>query len=160
MEDETIKQNIAPQSTTEFYTLLNKDSFLQGINIAGTSAATSGNYGIILTARNIALEIVGVLERHEVKGTDVGAVTLDVVKVPTGTAISAGTTILASTFDLKGTINTAVIKNGKLLSNVPKSRYLKPSESLALKTSGALTDVAGVHITVYYKPINAGSYRI
>ena len=143
----------------QFDELQNKDLYIQCITIPGTSAATSGNYGYVLTARTVALEIIAVGEKHEVAGSNAGAVTLDVLKVPSGTAISSGTTILASTFNLKSTANTWVYKEGKDLATTRFIRYLEPGESVALKTSGTLTDVTGVHVCVYYKPVNNGSYR-
>lgn len=151
MEQDT--QNI------QFNDIKNKDSYIQCITIPGTSATTSGNYGYILTARGVALEIIGVLEKHEVAGSDLGAVTLDVLKVPNATAISAGTTILASTFNLKSTANTYIYKEGKDLSTASGIRYLQIGESVALKTTGTLTAVAGVHVCIYYKPVFNGSYR-
>lgn len=146
-------------TTIQFEDIQNKDSYIQCITIPGTSAATSTNYGYVLTARQVALEIIGVLEKHETAGSDGGAVTLDVVKVPNGTAISAGTTVLASTFNLKSTANTYVYKQGRDLSTASDIRYLQIGESVALKTSGTLTAVAGVHVCIYYRPAHNGTYR-
>jgi len=143
----------------QFEDIQNKDSYIQCISIPGTSATTSTNYGYVLTAREIALEILGVSEKHETAGSDAGSVTLDVVKVLDGSAISTGTTILTSTFNLKSTANTNVLKRGVDLSRATNIRYLQIGESIALKTSGTLTAVAGVHVCVYFKPANNGTYR-
>lgn len=143
----------------QFQDLQNKDSYAQCMAVPGTSAATATNYGYILTARTVALEIIAVGAKWETAGTDLGAVTLNMMKVPDGTAISAGTTILASTFNLKSTANTWVYKEGKDLSTARFIRFLEPGESVAMLTSGTLTNVAGVHACVYYKPVNNGSYR-
>lgn len=142
----------------QFQELENKDSFITSITIPGTSATTSGNYGYVLTAR-LGVEVIGVAEKHETAGSDGGAVTLDVVKVPNGSAISAGTSILASTFNLKSTANTNVYKEGKNLTTTRFGRTLEPNESIGLRTSGTLTAVAGVHVCIYYRPVNQGSYR-
>jgi len=143
----------------EFKDIRNKDSYIQCTNVAGTLAATAGNYGYILTARQKALEIIGVSEKHEVAGNNGGTVSLDIVKVADGSAISAGTSILASVFNLKSAANTNVYKEGKDLSIASNIRYLKIGESVALKTTGVLTNVAGVHVCIYFKPVFNGSYK-
>jgi hypothetical protein len=145
----------------QFKDIQNKDSYIQCINIPGTSAATSTNYGYVLTARGIALEIIGVSEKHEVKGTDPdpATVTLDVLKVPDATAISSGASILVTPFNLKSAANTNVYKEGKLLKTTSDIRYLQIGESIALKTTGTLTAVTGVHVCIYYKPAFNGTYR-
>lgn len=146
-------------SNIQFDQIQNKDSYVQCITIPGTSAATSTNYGYVLTAREIALEIIGVSEKHETAGSSGGAVTLDVVKVLDGSAISTGTTILTTPFNLKSTTNTNVLKRGRDLSTASDIRYLQIGESVALKTAGTLTAVAGVHVCVYYRPAKNGTYR-
>jgi hypothetical protein len=143
----------------QFKDIKNKDSYIQTTTIFGTLAATSTNYGYVLTARGIALEILGVSEKHETAGTNGGAVTLDVVKVPDGSAISSGSSILVTQFNLKSTANTNVYKDGRALKTTQDIRYLQIGESIALKTTGTLTDVAGVHVCIYYRPVNNGSYR-
>ena len=139
----------------DFQNIINKDGYYFTAKVQGTSAATSGNYGIFATVR-YPIQILRVVERHEVIGSDAGAVTLDVVIVDNGSAISTGTSILASTFDLKGTANTLQIKEKRTLSS---TRLVEPNQSLALETSGTLTAVAGVSVTVYYQPYSRGSYK-
>lgn len=148
--------------TTQFQNLENKDSYLQAITIPGTAAATSTNYGYVFTARTVGLEIIGVSERHETAGTNGGAVTLDVLKVPSGIAIGSGVSVLTAPFNLKSTADTTVYKQGidlVLGSVTPDGRKLDPFDSIALKTSGTLTAVAGVCVTIYFKWANNGSYR-
>jgi hypothetical protein len=138
----------------EYQDLYNKEGNYITVNIPGTSAATAANYGILFVA-NYGIEIVSVSERHETAGSDATDV-LDVIKVDKDSAISTGTSILASTFNLKSTINTLVTKQGIGLSS---ARILKPNQLLALKPSATLTSVAGVHVTIYFKRANYGSYR-
>lgn len=150
MIDSKIKQSM------DFQELTNKDGYYFTVYVGGTAGATSGNYGRFATVR-YPIQILRIDEIHEVLGTDAGAVTLDVVVVPNGSAISAGTSLLASTFSLKSTINTLQIKEKRNLSTAV--RMVEPNQSLALKTSGTLTAVAGVCVTVYYKPYAKGSYK-
>ena len=156
MPDQT-DQQFTPTAAvlTDSLHIFKKDAFYVTADIYGTSAATSGNYGIILVAR-YPIEVLMITERHEVLGTDGGAVTLDVLNVPNGSAISSGTSMLAATFNLKATINTNVIKQGVALT---AARVLEQGAAIGLKTSGTLTAVAGVHITIYFKNQGRGNYR-
>ncbi len=101
-----------------------------------------------------AYRVVEVRESHGTKGTDTGAVTLDVKKATGTTAIASGTTVLASTFDLKGTINTVVTKsidNGGLVST--PVGYLAAGDRLGLDITGTTTALAGVALTVVLEPV-------
>ena len=124
-------------------------------SISGVLAQTATNYGYIFTARH-PLEIMRITEVHAVAGTNAGAVTLDIKKVPSGTAIASGTTLLTSTFSLKSTANTPVVKEGYNLST---NRKLKDNDSIALVSSGTLTDLSDVCITIYYSELNQGYVR-
>jgi len=144
-----------PTQLIDYRDIENKDGFYFTFRLGGTNAQTSGNYGYVFTARN-PVEILRVAEVHETAGTDAGSVVLDVLKVPSGTAIGSGTSMLASTFDLKSTADTPVIKEGTALSAY---RRLKENESLALKTTGTLTSLAGVCVTIYCQNYGRGSYK-
>lgn len=103
-----------------------------------------------------AMEVIAVSEVHAVLGTDAGAVTLDIEKLTGTEAPGAGTSILATEFNLKSTINTVVTKNGRLLST---ARQLKPTNRLALVATGDLTAVDNVQVTLYLKFSGRGDYR-
>lgn len=117
----------------------------------------------ILTTPNSAVfiadadyEVQSVAESHSVLGTDGSAVALDVVKC-TGTQTAAqGTSLLASTFNLKATINTVVRKdqgNGGLLVTTAKSKLkLAKGDRLAFSFSGTLTAVTGLCVTIVLLP--------
>lgn len=107
------------------------------------------------TARH-PMEVFWVAESHTVKGTGAGAVTLDIEKLTGTQAPGSGTSILASTFDLKGTINTVVQKSGLDLST---ARQLVNGDRLCLKLTGTLTAVAGVQVTLHCKYLARGHYK-
>jgi hypothetical protein len=140
-----------------------KKNFLQEVrygkyiihSIAGVLAQTAGNYGIIFIARH-PIEIMRISEVHTAAGTDAGAVTLDVKKASSGTAIASGTTLLASTFSLKSTADTPIVKEGVGLAS---DRILKENDRIGLVVSGTLTDLSDVCITIYYKELNQGYIR-
>lgn len=133
----------------------NKDGFYITVNLTGVLAQTSGYYGAFFTARH-PFEVLRASEVHTVAGSDAGAVSVDIEKVEGTTAIGSGTSVLASTFDLKSTANTVVYKEAYNLSS---ARILKEGDRLALKVSGTLTDLQGVQITLYCKMSGRGHYR-
>jgi len=124
-------------------------------SLFGTTAQTATNYGIIFVARH-PIEIMRITETHSTAGSDAGTVTLDVKKAGSGVAIASGTTLLTSTFNLKSTANTPVYKEGK---NLSINRKLKEGDRIGLITSGTLTSLTDVQITIYYSETNQGYIR-
>ena len=135
-----------------------KDGFYVTVSIPGTNAATATNYGPFFTARH-PMEVLWVSEVHAVAGSDGSAVTLDIEKLTGTTAPGSGTSVLASTYDLKGTANTVVIKEGVDLSLTGNNRQLNEQDRLALVDTGTLTAVASVQVTLYCKYLGRGTYR-
>ena len=118
---------------------------------------SAGPNAALLTLPNVGLwvadsdaEIVFASEVHETLGTDGSAVTVDVVKAADGAALSAGTSLLASTFNLKATINTIqkrTLSAGTLASS-QSGRIIPAGYRLGLNFSGTMTAVTGVNIVV------------
>lgn len=100
-------------------------------------------------------EIEEVAEVHEVLGTDASAVTLDIKKATGTQAAGSGTTMLASTFNLKATINTIVRKNKTIggLTATKANRRITAGQRLVLDFTGTMTAVAGVHVDVWLQAI-------
>jgi len=113
------------------------------VTIPGTAAATAANYGYFYVADR-PLIVTGVTERHETAGSDGGAVTLQVAKVPSGTAKGSGTNLLTAGVNLKGTADTN--QSGTLAATAAIT--LAVGDALTLVPTGTLTAVAGVHVTV------------
>lgn len=104
--------------------------------------------------------VEAVRESHATAGTDGGAVTLDVKKATGTTAIASGTTILGSTFDMKGTINTVVHKtrgNGGVLSTPVAT--LAEGDRLGVDYTGTITALAGVLVSIVLRPTGVPSTR-
>src|SRR3990167_11012056 len=81
---------------------------------------SAGPNAALLTVPDVALwladadaEIVFAAEIHETLGTDGSAVTADIVKVADGTALASGTSLLATTFNLKATVATRQTRQPK-----------------------------------------------
>ena len=133
--------------------------------IFGASAATPANYGIIHTVPAINInrlpgatpgpvwQITDVRARFEAAGTDGGGATLQLIRVPSGTAKAAGISCLATPINLQGAIN--VNQDAPLVpipagapSTATDTIQLWDGDSLALVPTGTLTAVAGVSVTV------------
>ncbi len=98
----------------------------------------------------VVCEVIGVTERHQTLGTNGSAVTVMVAKVPSGTAKASGTDTLSAGISLKGTNDTNV---SGTLHGTPANKQLAAGDALALVTTGTLTAVDGVTVTVELKRI-------
>lgn len=87
--------------------------------------------------------------RPLVAGTDVGAVTAQIRKVPTGTAVASGTALHTGTINLKGTINT---NQALTLSANALVLQINPSNALGFNVTGVTTAARGV-VTVAMLPL-------
>ena len=139
----------------DFQEIDGKDGVVIVATLNDTAAQTAANYGTIFTALKRGYEVLVVGEIHGTLGTDERAVTLQLEKLTGTTAKGSGTNILVTAFNLKSTINTLVRKEGSDLTN----KTLAVGDRLAWKTSGTLTALKDVHITIYLKPLGKGDYR-
>lgn len=112
------------------------------------AGATAADYDGSAWIAPYPIEIVSVKERHQTAGSDGGAVTLMLKKVPSGTAKASGTDTLSAGISLKGTADTNA--SGSLHATAANYR-LAAGDALALVTTGTLTAVDGVSVTVEYK---------
>lgn len=122
---------------------LNGKTFYLPVNVPGTSAATSTNYGIFFIAP-VPCTVSAVKEAHQTAGTDGGTVTLTIEKLTGTQALDAGIELMTP-LSLKATKDTVV---DGVLSNVPSNLNLNVGDRLALKDSGTLTSVAGVSLMI------------
>lgn len=145
--------------------IVRKEGFYVTVNLKNTDPATAANYGVFFTAYH-PCEILAASEVHGTKGTNAGAVTLQLEKLTGTTAKGAGDTILATAWDLKGNINTVVFKNGTDFDNTAPAvatdgltrTQLSQGERLALLSSGTLTAVADLQVTVFFRTLGRGHY--
>lgn len=91
-----------------------------------------------------ACRVVGITCRVTAAGTDAGAVTAMIEKVPSGTAIGSGTDLMSATFNLKGTANT---NQTGTLSTTAGDLDLAAGQSLGVDFTGTMTTATGT-ITV------------
>lgn len=107
------------------------------IPVSGLAAADAGRVLAVLPA---ACKLVKALERHVTPAGQAG--TIQIEKVPSGTAPGSGTALLATAVDAAGTANT--VQTCQASANT-----LAAGDALAVKTaSGALTSLAGMTVTL------------
>lgn len=102
------------------------------------TASSVDKTGFVAVRRCVVKGIIG---RVTVAGTDAGAVTATVRKVPSGTAITSGTALHSGTFNLKGTADT---NQTLTLSTTATDLILAAGDAIALDFSGVLTSATGV----------------
>jgi len=141
----------------QFENIENKHGEYITVNLFGASAATLANYGVFFGAK-YACEVLQISEWHETAG---GAnALLQVEKLSNGVAKGGGANLLVTPFDLNATPDTEQRKEMFDFNRSTKSTILNIGDRLALKHNNVgLAGTAGVHLTIYLKPLGRGHYR-
>lgn len=87
-----------------------------------------------------SLTVVSITFRVEVAGIDAGAVTCQIRKAPSGTAIASGTVLHSSTGNLKGTTATNQVLT---VSTTASDLYLASGNALGFDLTGISTAAIG-----------------
>lgn len=119
-------------------------------HIPYTDAQTAAYYTTPFFIAQRTYQILEVTERHETAGTDGSAVTVMLKKVPSGTAPGSGTNILTAGLNLKATADT---NQSGTISQVAGVARITSGEALTLVTTGTLTSLVGVTVSVLLKAI-------
>lgn len=114
---------------------------------ANPYTATSVDMTIFTASR--ACVVTGLTGRVDTAGTDASAVTAQVRKVPSGTALTGGTVLHSGTYNLKGTANTNQVLT---LSTTEGALRLAAGDSVVVDFTGVLTAAAGC-ISVTMAPL-------
>lgn len=118
--------------------------------LPGTLPATAANWGVVFWVADRPYELVAAKARHATAGSDGGAVTAMLTKVPSGTAAAAGAAMLSAGLNLKATANT---NQEASLSATPANLRLAEGDGLAWVLTGTPTAVAGFGSTAELKAI-------
>lgn len=86
-----------------------------------------------------AYYVKAITGRPTVAGTDGGAVTAVIKKAASGTAITAGTALHSSTYNLKGTADTV-----QSLTVTTADSYIPAGTAIGIDFTGTLTSATGV----------------
>lgn len=95
-----------------------------------------------------AYKVKAITVRPLVAGTDAGAVTAEIRKAASGTAINAGTILHTGTADLKGTINT---NQALTLTATAADLLLAAGDALGIDVTGVQTAARGL-VSVALQP--------
>jgi|GEM_PF-4727536 hypothetical protein len=139
-------------------TISRKDGFHITINMVDTQPQTAANYGIFF----IAWHPIEVLSIQEVHGTKAGAAaTVTVEKLTATTAKGSGTSLITTAFDLTVADNTVQTREALDFdtTTIPSVRQLLRGDRLALKSTGTISAVKDLQITLYCKFLGRGDYR-
>lgn len=112
------------------------------VNIEYTASSVD-KVCFVAPRRYIVKSIVG---RPTVAGTDGGAVTAVIKKAESGAAITAGTALHSSTYNLKGTANTP-----QTLSVTAADNEIPAGTAIGIDFTGTLTSATGV-VTITLAP--------
>jgi hypothetical protein len=110
------------------------------------TATTPANSTVFVAPRRLVLK--GVMLRPDVAGTDAGAVTANVVRAPSGTAIASGTTLITGTGNLKG---TAATNQAIALTATAANLDIPAGTAVGVLLAGILTSAQG-SITLAFCP--------
>lgn len=116
-------------------------SFTVGTTLYGAEPVTATNYERFWTApaKCVVDSLVATWSTASSSGT------LQLEKVPSGTAQGSGTNILTTTIDTSGTADT---NNSGTISSTAATAELAVGDSLALVNGGTLTSLANLQVTV------------
>lgn len=118
---------------------------IEKVVLAGTAPATAGNYNMFFIAP-FKCRFIAASEVHGTLGTDAGAVTVQIERLIGTTAPGSGTALLATGFNMKGTINT--VQYG-ILATIQKTLFtLNKGDRLAFLLTGTPTAIANAVFTV------------
>lgn len=124
-------------------------------NLVGTSAATSANYNVFVPAFTIGVEVLAVSIRFSAASS---SGTLQINRVPDGTAAASGSAILATTISTAGTVDTTVTRTA-FDAELTNERVINRGDGLAIVSGGTLTGLQNLSIAIYYRPLGRGDYR-
>jgi hypothetical protein len=124
---------------------------------AGPNAALLTLPDVGLFTADADCEIAFAAERHETLGTDAGAVTADIVKSSSGTSMAGGTSLLASTFNLKAAINTTQERK-RSAGTLAADRLVLAGQCVGINFAGVMTALSGVNITVILRRLREPAY--
>lgn len=124
------------------------------VRLYDSQATATANYTTPFFTAQRTYEVIEFSERHETAESTAATLTLQLRKVPDGTAPASGTNILESGVNLKGTANA--LRYGtvsqSITSGAPVRRLIR-GDSLCLIMSAAATELRGVTATVLLKAI-------
>lgn len=102
---------------------------------------TAASVDLVVFVANRSVRVNTIFARITAAGTDAGAATAVLRKVPSGTAMAAGTVLHSGSVNLKGTADT----NQQLtISTTASDMVLAAGDALVVDFTGVLTSATGI----------------
>lgn len=115
-------------------------------SFATEDGSAAANWPSIFFIAPYGVEVVAVKARYE----DASSATLDIKKVPSGTAVSSGVSVLSSALDLSDAESEETTISGTLNATAANLK-LAAGDALALAPSGTLDNLTNVAVVVELK---------
>jgi len=131
--------------------IIRKDGFELVFPFLGTAGATAANYDQVYTCSR-PMEIAIISVAFSVAST---SGTLQIEKLTGTQAPGAGSAIMSATISTAGTANTVITRQGRDLTS---ARVLEPGDRLGFIDSGTLTNLVGLTVSIYCRPVGRGDY--
>lgn len=131
-------------------TLFNRNPIIVPLELSANASITDQ----VVWIAPFACEVFAAYEIH---ATAASAGTVQLVKCTSGQAITSGTSLLTTAFDLTSTANTQ--QAGSLVTDRTKLQ-LAAGDRLALDFTGSLTSLAGLLVEVVLFPGNIGNFAV
>lgn len=133
--------------------ILKQDGFFGVTLPIGHTDVVPSTAAFTFFCANRSYKIIEVKERHET--ANVGAYSLQIKKVPSGTAIASGTNVLTTAFDL--TASAATTRSGVVdrtrITGGGAYDLITENQSLAFSYTGVAGAIRGVHVSVLLKAV-------
>lgn len=158
-EQLTLSIASAVTSLASLYVTVWVKPYTGGSSVGQYSRPANGDIatGVLMLNLIPGLKVRAISMRWSVAATDAGAVTIDITK-DTGTAApGAGTSVLLAAQSVKGTINTTVFVP---LAVSAATLTMASGDRLALKTTGVLTALAGLVVSILYESLTADFIQV
>lgn len=129
---------------------------VQSIQFAVATNASLGATTFFVATQTMYIQAI--TEVHKTAGTNGSAVTAVITRERGNQAPGAGTSLMTNSFNMKGTINVnqSANLNGQINSVTDPLLVLVAGDRLSFATTGVLTTLAGVVVTVYLTPGSKG----
>jgi len=155
----------SPGLVPQFEQILRKDGFYANFYIAAAAPVPAAGCTVPIFVAFFPCQVISVAISWNPAGT--GTAAIQVEQLPIGTAPGSGNGMLAAgAYPISGTANTPVffgaiseINSGTTVGLNTANCTLTRGQALGIHTTGTLTSVTSITVSVFLIPLNKGSYQ-
>lgn len=145
--------------------IIRKEGLILTEVLRDTQPQTAANYTVFFTFYH-PLELIAAYATWGTAATGGGSGALQLEKLTGTTAKGSGDTILTTAWDLTATANTPVLKSGTDFNSAAPTvatdglarTQFTAGERIALKSSGTITALKDLTVSLYFRGLNKGHY--